>query len=139
MLWHVRAGRVEEILDLADADDLPHAPLELLDERRIRDLPAEHDSPGLDVEVDRALRERRVAEDLAAHLRERRKDWSDETLADSAREAVARREAGGEVGNDDAFQAAGELRSLYGTLLDAPQAEAGADLRDPNGDLGGMR
>jgi hypothetical protein len=60
-------------------------------------------------------------------------------VLERAREAVARREAGAEVGNDDAFQAAGELRSLYGRLLDAPQAEAGADLRDPNGDLGGMR
>ena len=55
-----------------------------------------------------------------------------------AREAVARREAGEEVGNDDAFQAAAELRSLYQRLLDAPEAEAGADLRDPNGDVGGM-
>jgi hypothetical protein len=55
-----------------------------------------------------------------------------------AREAVARREAGEEVGNDDAFQAAAELRSLYQRLLDAPEAEAGADLRNPNGDVGGM-
>ena len=59
-------------------------------------------------------------------------------VLERAREAVARREAGEEVGNDDAFQAAAELRSLYQRLLDAPEAEAGADLRDPNGDVGGM-
>ncbi len=59
-------------------------------------------------------------------------------VLERAREAVARREAGAEVGNDDAFQAAAELRGLYQTLLDAPEAEAGADLRDPNGDVGGM-
>jgi hypothetical protein len=60
-------------------------------------------------------------------------------VLERAREAVERSETGAEVGNDDAFQTAGELRSLYQRLLDAPEAEAGADLRDPNGDLGGMR
>lgn len=48
-----------------------------------------------------------------------------------ARELVARRESGAAVGNDDAFQAAAELRGLYERLLEAPQAESGADLRDP--------
>lgn len=56
-----------------------------------------------------------------------------------AREVVERREAGAAVDNDDAFQAAGELRSLYQRLLEAPEAQAGADLRSANGDLGATR
>jgi len=58
-------------------------------------------------------------------------------ILERGREAVARREAGAEVENDDAFQAAGELRSLYQRLLEAPEAEAGAELRYPNGELRG--
>lgn len=46
-----------------------------------------------------------------------------------AREAIRRYEAGLPVGNDDAFQAAAELRELYKALLDHPEAEAGADLQ----------
>jgi hypothetical protein len=60
-------------------------------------------------------------------------------VLERAREAVERGDAGSEVGNDDAFQTAGELRSLYRTLLDAPEAEAGADMRDRSGDLEGSR
>lgn len=60
-------------------------------------------------------------------------------VLDRAREVVERREAVAPVRDDDAFQAAGELRSLYQRLLEAPEAEAGADLRDANGDLGGTR
>lgn len=60
-------------------------------------------------------------------------------VLDRAREVVERRETGAAVRDDDAFQAAGELRSLYQRLLEAPEAEAGADLRDANGDLGGRR
>ena len=51
-----------------------------------------------------------------------------------AREAVRRSESGEAVGNDDAFQAAAELRDLYKSLLDHPEAEAGADLRELDGD-----
>ena len=47
-----------------------------------------------------------------------------------ARDIVRRRERGEEVGNDDAFQAAAELRDVYKALLDHPEADAGADLRD---------
>jgi hypothetical protein len=61
-----------------------------------------------------------------------------DVVLERAREVVARREAGEEVGNDEAFEVAADLRRLYRTLLHAPEAEAGADLRDPNGDVGGM-
>jgi len=60
-------------------------------------------------------------------------------VLERAREVVEGRETGAAVGNDDAFQAASELRSLYERLLDAPEAEAGADLRYRNGDLRGSR
>jgi len=60
-------------------------------------------------------------------------------VLERARELVEGRETGAAVGNDDAFQAASELRSLYERLLDAPEAEAGADLRYRNGDLRGSR
>jgi hypothetical protein len=46
-----------------------------------------------------------------------------------AREVIRRYEGGLPVGNDDAFQAAAELRELYKALLDDPEVEAGADLR----------
>jgi hypothetical protein len=52
-----------------------------------------------------------------------------EAGVDRARDVVRRREGGQAVGNDDAFQAAAELRELYQLLLDRPEAEAGADLR----------
>jgi hypothetical protein len=45
-----------------------------------------------------------------------------------AQEVIRRYEAGLPVGNDDAFQAAAELRELYKALLGHPEAEAGADL-----------
>ena len=45
-----------------------------------------------------------------------------------AEEVIRRYEGGLPVGNDDAFQAAAELRDLYRGLLDRPEAEAGADL-----------
>jgi len=45
-----------------------------------------------------------------------------------AQEVIRRYEGGLPVGNDDAFQAAAELRELYRALLDSPRAEAGADL-----------
>ena len=51
-----------------------------------------------------------------------------------AREAVQRYEAGLAIGNDDAFQAAAELRELYEALLERPEAEAGADLNERDGD-----
>ena len=46
-----------------------------------------------------------------------------------ADQVIRRYEGGLPVGNDDAFQAAAELRELYSGLLDHPEAEAGADLR----------
>ena len=46
-----------------------------------------------------------------------------------AEQVIRRYEGGLPVGNDDAFQAAAELRKLYRGLLDHPEAEAGADLR----------
>jgi len=46
-----------------------------------------------------------------------------------AEEVIRRYEGGLPVGNDDAFQAAAELRELYRALLDNPRAEAGADLQ----------
>ena len=46
-----------------------------------------------------------------------------------AGQVVQHYEAGLPVGNDDAFQAAAELRELYKALLDHPEAEAGADLQ----------
>lgn len=52
-----------------------------------------------------------------------------DVVLERAREAIRRYEAGLPVGNDDAFQAAAELRELYKSLLDHPEAEAGADLR----------
>lgn len=54
-----------------------------------------------------------------------------------ARELVELHEAGEPVPNDDAFQAAGELRELYRELLDRPETESGADLRDGVGAGGG--
>ena len=45
-----------------------------------------------------------------------------------AEQVIRRYEGGLPVGNDDAFQAAAELRELYTALLDHPEAEAGADL-----------
>jgi hypothetical protein len=44
-----------------------------------------------------------------------------------ARELVQRLEAGEQVPNDDAFQAAAELRSIYRSLAQQPEVEAGAD------------
>jgi hypothetical protein len=52
-----------------------------------------------------------------------------DVVLERAREVIQRDEAGLPVGNDDAFQAAAELRELYKSLLDHPEAEAGADLR----------
>jgi hypothetical protein len=52
-----------------------------------------------------------------------------EAGVERARDVVQRREGGEAVGNDDAFQAAAELRDLYQLLLDRPETEAGADLR----------
>jgi hypothetical protein len=57
-------------------------------------------------------------------------------VLDRAREVVERNDGGTAVDNDDALQAAAELRSLYHRLLDAPEAEAGADLRDADGGPG---
>lgn len=51
-----------------------------------------------------------------------------------ARDVVRRSESGEAVGNDDAFQAAAELRDVYKALLDHPEAEAGADLHELDGD-----
>lgn len=51
-----------------------------------------------------------------------------DVVLERAREAIRRYEAGLPVGNDDAFQAAAELRELYKSLLDHPEVEAGADL-----------
>jgi hypothetical protein len=51
-----------------------------------------------------------------------------------AREIVRRRERGEAVANDDAYQAAAELRELYKALLDHPEADAGADLQELDGD-----
>jgi hypothetical protein len=58
-----------------------------------------------------------------------------DVVLERAREVVALREAGAAVENDDAFQAAAELRDVYQRLLEAPEAEAGADLRDAHGEL----
>jgi hypothetical protein len=44
-----------------------------------------------------------------------------------ARELVRLRDAGEPVANDDAFQAAAELRTLYRLVLDHPEADARAD------------
>jgi hypothetical protein len=52
-----------------------------------------------------------------------------EAGVERAREIVRRWEGGGPIDNDDAFQAAAELRELYQLLIDRPEAEAGADLR----------
>jgi hypothetical protein len=52
-----------------------------------------------------------------------------DVVLERARQAVQHYEVGLPVGNDDAFQAAAELRELYKGLLDHPEAEAGADLR----------
>ena len=51
-----------------------------------------------------------------------------DVVLERAREVVRRYEAGLPVGNDDAFQAAAELRDLYKALLERPEAEGGADL-----------
>jgi hypothetical protein len=52
-----------------------------------------------------------------------------EVALERADQVIRRYEGGLPVGNDDAFQAAAELRELYSGLLDHPEAEAGADLR----------
>lgn len=52
-----------------------------------------------------------------------------EAGVERARDVMQRREAGEVVDNDDAYQAAAELRELYQLLLVRPEAEAGADLR----------
>jgi hypothetical protein len=52
-----------------------------------------------------------------------------DVVLERAGEAIRRYEGGLPVGNDDAFQAAAELRELFRGLLDHPEAEAGADLR----------
>ena len=56
-----------------------------------------------------------------------------DVVLERARQAVQHYEVGLPVGNDDAFQAAAELRELYKGLLDHPEAEAGADLRGLGG------
>jgi hypothetical protein len=63
-------------------------------------------------------------------------DLEVDVVVERAREVVARRDAGAAVENDDAFQAAAELRDLYRRLLEAPEAEAGADLRGADGEPG---
>ena len=51
-----------------------------------------------------------------------------DVVLERVREVIRRYEGGLPVGNDDAFQAAAELRELYTALLDHPEVEAGADL-----------
>lgn len=51
-----------------------------------------------------------------------------------ARETVRRSEGGAAVANDDAFQAAAELRDVYKALLGHPEAESRADLHELGGD-----
>ena len=51
-----------------------------------------------------------------------------DVVLERAQEVIRRYEAGLPVGNDDAFQAAAELRDLYKALLERPEAEGGADL-----------
>ena len=52
-----------------------------------------------------------------------------EAGVERAREVVQRREAGEVIDNDDAYQAAAELRELYQLLVVRPEAETGSDLR----------
>jgi hypothetical protein len=59
-----------------------------------------------------------------------------DVVLERARDVLQRYEAGLPVGNDDALQAAAELRALYTTLLGHREAEAGADLRELDSDLG---
>jgi hypothetical protein len=99
----------------------------------LRTEPAEALSELLDL-VERMLRAAGFEEDVPGAL----EDSEVEVVLERAREVVARRDSGAAVGNDDAFQAAGELRSVYQRLLDAPQAEAGADLRDASAGTGGV-
>ena len=74
----------------------------------------------------------------AAGFEERRPGAALETEVDvvleRTRDAVARFEAGLPVAGDDGFQAAAELREIYKALLDHPEAEAGADMRELGGD-----
>lgn len=51
-----------------------------------------------------------------------------DVVLERAQDVIRRYEAGLPVGNDDAFQAAAELRDLYKALLERPEAEGGADL-----------
>lgn len=51
-----------------------------------------------------------------------------------AGDVVRRRERGEVVADDDAYQAAAELRELYKALLGHPEAEAGADLQELDSD-----
>ena len=98
------------------ADDLRTEPLEALPE--LLDL------------VERMLAAAGYEKTLAEAAPERDVD----VALGRAREAVRRSERGEAVGNDDAFQAAAELREVYKALLDHPEAGAGADLRRLDGD-----
>ena len=104
-VWESEYEGLTEELRMEPAEALP----ELLDlvERMLRAAGYEDEMPGAPADAEIAV------------------------VVERARELVARRESGAAVGNDDAFQAAAELRGLYGQLLEAPQAEAGADLRNP--------
>lgn len=51
-----------------------------------------------------------------------------DVVLERAQDVIRRYEAGLPVGNDDAFQAAAELRELYKALLERPEAEGGADI-----------
>jgi hypothetical protein len=59
---------VEEVLDVLDALHLPRPLLEILDQLRLLDLAAEVDLAVLGVDVDLALRDVGVAEDLGLNL-----------------------------------------------------------------------
>jgi hypothetical protein len=52
-----------------------------------------------------------------------------DVVLERAEQVIRRYEGGLPVGNDDAFQAAAELRELYRALLEHPEAESGADLQ----------
>jgi hypothetical protein len=101
--WQTEYAGLEEDLRLAPLEALP----ELLDlvERILDAAGYDEPEPGatLERDVDVAL--------------------------ERARELIRRYEAGLPVGNDDAFQAAAELRELFRALIDHPEAQASVNLR----------
>src|SRR5439155_23934459 len=62
------AGQVEQVLDVANALDIPRPVHELVDQLRPVDLAAELNDPVLDVDVDPALGHVRRTEDLGLDL-----------------------------------------------------------------------